>query len=113
MQGARGRLEVERRESLRRLARLTHDFEAVVAGARDSNLDDEHDPEGSTIAFERSQVTALIRQTKQHLEEVDAATERLDAGTYGTCENCGGPIGQGRLEARPVARRCIECAVVG
>jgi len=110
MDRARTRLEAEREQSRRRLTSLTHDFEAVVAGSRDANVDDEHDPEGSTIAFERSQVDALIRQTERHLEEIDAALQRLDAGTYGTCEVCGGPIGQGRLEARPVARTCIRCA---
>jgi DnaK suppressor protein len=35
---------------------------------------------------------------------------RLDAGTYGTCEVCGEPIGTARLEARPAARTCINCA---
>ena len=41
---------------LRRLASLTDNFNAVVAASRDTNADDEHDPEGATIAFERSQV---------------------------------------------------------
>lgn len=71
---------------------------------------DEHDPEGATIAFERSQIGAFVRQTEHHLEEIEAALKRLDAGTYETCEGCGGPIGEGRLEARPVARTCIQCA---
>lgn len=110
MDEARSRLEGDREQSRRRLANLTHDFDAVVASSRDANVDDEHDPEGATIAFERSQVDALIRQTQHHLGEVDTALKKLDAGTYGTCEICGGPIGQGRLEARPVARTCIRCA---
>jgi DnaK suppressor protein len=82
----------------------------MVAASRDSNADDEHDPEGATIAFERSQVGALIRQAQLHVAEIDAAMNRLDTGTYGTCERCGAAIGEGRLEARPVARTCIECA---
>lgn len=110
MEVARTQLEAEQQESQRRLTELTQDFDAVVAGARDANVDDEHDPEGSTIAFERSQVQALIRQTEHRLREIDAALGRLDAGTYGTCANCGEPIGDGRLEARPVARTCIRCA---
>ena len=110
MDGARDRLEAEDHEARRRLARLTHDFDAVVAGSRDANVDDEHDPEGATIAFERSQVDALIRQAQHHREEIRAALTRVDAGTYGACENCGEPIAQGRLEARPVARMCIRCA---
>ena len=104
------RLHAERDEVLQRLARLRGDFEGVVAASADSNADDEHDPEGSTIAFERSQVTALIQQNEQHLAEVEAALRRVDDGTYGTCLRCGRAIPAGRLEARPVARTCVACA---
>jgi DnaK suppressor protein len=107
---ARSRLEAERAEALERLASLTHDFEAVVAASLDSNADDEHDPEGATIAFERSQVGSLVRQAQQHIVEIDAALTRLENGTYGACEGCGLAIGDDRLEARPVARTCIRCA---
>jgi DnaK suppressor protein len=111
MDQARRLLEAEREQTLGRLASLSDDFDAVVAASRDTNADDEHDPEGATIAFERSQVGALIRQVRLHLAEIDAAVKRLDAGTYGTCEGCGRLIGEGRLAARPVARTCIKCAV--
>jgi DnaK suppressor protein len=104
------RLEADRRTALARLASLRADFGAIVDASRDSNADDEHDPEGATIAFERSQVDALVRQTVHHLAEVDAALARLAGGSYGTCERCGGPIPEGRLEARPVARTCVPCA---
>jgi DnaK suppressor protein len=107
---ARSRLEAERAETCARLANLTDEYGAMVAASRDSNADDEHDPEGATIAFERSQIGALIRQARRHVAEIDAAMKRLDTGTYGTCEGCGAPIGEGRLEARPVARTCIKCA---
>ena len=110
MESARDRLATERAQALQRLADLTHDFDAVVAASRDTNADDEHDPEGATIAFERSQIEALARQAEGHLEEIDAALKRLDAGSYGTCEICGNPIGAERLEARPAARVCIRCA---
>ena len=110
MKSARDRLATEHAHAHQRLADLTHDFDAVVAASRDTNADDEHDPEGATIAFERSQIEALARQAEHHLEEIDAAVERLDAGTYGTCEACGASIGAERLEARPAARVCIRCA---
>lgn len=103
-------LERERQETLQRLATLTDDFAEVVAASRDSNADDEHDPEGATIAFERSQLDALVSQARGHLAEIDAAITRLDVGTYGVCEGCGQPIGVARLRARPVARTCITCA---
>lgn len=104
------RLERERRETIDRLAILADDFDQVVAASRDSNADDEHDPEGSTIAFERSQLRALTDQARHHLAEIDVAIGRLAAGTYGTCECCGQPIGDERLQARAVARTCIGCA---
>jgi DnaK suppressor protein len=103
-------LEAEREQALRRLSSLTGDFNEVVAASRDANADDEHDPEGATIAFERSQVAALVLQVQDHLAEVTAALERLTAGTYGICEKCGQPIAQARLEARLSARTCIGCA---
>ncbi|GGR42120.1 RNA polymerase-binding protein DksA [Nocardioides luteus] len=110
MDRIRERLRSERQQTRARLADLTSDFDAVVAASRDTNADDEHDPEGATIAFERSQVDALVRQARRHLDEIDAAVQRLEAGTYGICESCGEPIAEGRLEARPVARTCIACA---
>ncbi len=110
MQSSRDRLEADRRRTYRRLAALTDDYAGVVAASRDTNADDEHDPEGTTIAFERSQVAALVRQGREHLAEVDAALARLEAGTYGVCEVCGERIPDGRLEARPTARTCVEHA---
>ncbi len=107
------RLDLERREAVRRLTDLTDDFAEIVAASRDSNADDEHDPEGSTIAFERSQLGALAAQARHHLAEIDAAEARVAAGTDGVCERCGRTISDERLEARPVARTCIGCASAG
>jgi RNA polymerase-binding protein DksA len=104
--------DLERRTT-ERLAALTGDYAGIVEASRDSNADDEHDPEGSTIAFERSQVGALVDQARTHLAEVDAALARVEDGTYGVCESCGAQIAPERLEARPVARRCITCASRG
>lgn len=110
MERTRSRLEADREQALARLAGLTEDYTGVVTASVDTNADDEHDPEGATIAFERSQIGALVRQVEEHLAEIDAALARLGAGTYGTCERCGDPIAEGRLEARPAARTCIRCA---
>lgn len=110
MDGARELLEAERDRTLRRLASLTDDYDAVVAASRDTNADDEHDPEGATIAFERSQVASLVLQVRGHLDDVEAAIQRLATGTYGSCERCGRAIATGRLEVRPAARTCLSCA---
>ncbi|GEP33993.1 DnaK suppressor protein [Nocardioides szechwanensis] len=106
----RDRLLADRERTSARLATLRGDFRSVVDASRDTNADDEHDPEGATIAFERSQVYALVRQATQHLDEVDAALSRLDDGTYGRCEVCGNAIAAARLEVRPTARTCVACA---
>ncbi|WP_426243462.1 TraR/DksA family transcriptional regulator [Nocardioides sp. LHG3406-4] len=108
MPDIRRTLETLREETRHRLAALTAQFDEVVAASRDTNADDEHDPEGATIAFERSQVGALARQTRDRLAEIEAALERLDSGTYGDCEVCGLPIEAERLEARPTARTHVS-----
>ena len=75
---ARARLEDLRAQTLERLAALQGEHRAVVDASRDSNADDEHDPEGATIAFERAQVDALARDAVARLESVDDALARLD-----------------------------------
>jgi RNA polymerase-binding protein DksA len=74
------------------------------------NIDDEHDPEGSTIAFERAQIISLLQQARENLEFLDQALEQLDNGTFGICERCGQRIAFERLMARPTAHTCVSCA---
>ena len=54
-------------------------------------------------------MATLVQQSRLRLAELDSALRRLDAGTYGVCERCGGPIPEARLEARPTARTCVTC----
>ncbi len=107
---ATARLAADRARTLRRLASLSDDYDEVVAASRDTNADDEHDPEGATIAFERSQVGALAASARAHLDEIATAERRLAAGTYGQCERCGEVISRERLDVRPAARQCVRCA---
>ena len=100
----------ERAVVLRDIESLRREFDQVVEASASSNADDEHDPEGATIAFERQQVVALLEQAQRRLADVDAALARREAGDYGRCETCGRPIGAERLAARPAARTCIDCA---
>jgi RNA polymerase-binding protein DksA len=55
-------------------------------------------------------VSALESEAVQQIAEIDAALQRLDAGTYGACVTCGEPIGEGRLRVRPAATQCRDCA---
>ena len=103
-------LAAERAAALAQIEALTREFDEVVAASRASNADDEHDPEGATIAFERQQVVALLDQARRRLEDVESALARRAEGVYGRCQTCGRPIAPERLAARPAARTCIDCA---
>jgi DnaK suppressor protein len=101
-------LAQERERKLALLPALREDISSVNAARQGSNVDDEHDPEGSTIAFELSQAAALMEQSRAGLVQIEVALSRIDAGTFGICEVCGGPIAEGRLEARPWTPYCIR-----
>jgi RNA polymerase-binding protein DksA len=103
-------LAQERRRAAEQVDVLTRDLDRVVSASESSNADDEHDPEGATIAFERAQLNALLDAARRRLDDVDHALARLAAGDDGLCEHCGEPIGAERLRARPAARLCIDCA---
>ena len=108
--GIEAALRRGRSATLVQLEQLRRDLDDVVTAAADVATDDEHDPEGATIAYERSRTKALIAQAEAHLAEVALAFDRLAAGSYGTCVRCGRSIGTERLQARPVAGTCIDCA---
>jgi DnaK suppressor protein len=110
MSGGGDPLLEERAAALAQIEALGREFDEVVAASRSSNADDEHDPEGATIAFERQQVVALLEQARRRLADVEAALARRETGDYGRCETCGRPIAPERLAARPAARTCIDCA---
>ena len=93
-----------------RIDELAESLAAIVAASEAANLDDEHDPEGATVGFERAQVSALLDDARARLSELDAAAARLHEGGYGVCERCGQPIAPARLEAQPATRVCIVCA---
>ena len=108
--GIEAALRRDRAATLAQLEQLRRDLDDVVTAAADVATDDEHDPEGATIAYERSRTTALLAQAEAHLAEIALAVDRLAAGTFGTCDRCGRSVGTERLQARPVARTCIDCA---
>ena len=106
-------LDAERQDTLDRIIALSREFTGIVESSAGVAVNDEHDPEGATIAFERAQLSALIGQAHSHLAELDEALDRLRQGRYGRCVRCGRPIGAERLAARPAARTCIICAAAG
>jgi len=100
----------ERAETVERIASMTAELTAVVAASAGSNADDEHDPEGSTIAFERAQLVGSRSRAQAQLAELDAALSRLSHNKYGRCELCGQAIGDERIAALPATRLCLTCA---
>jgi DnaK suppressor protein len=89
---------------------LARQFDDIVAAAEMSNIDDEHDPEGTTIAFERAQVSALQSQAVRDAAALRRTLANVDEEGFGACEQCGRPIGFERLVALPATRRCVKCA---
>jgi RNA polymerase-binding transcription factor DksA len=106
----RAHLISDREETTRLIATLEAQMTAFVDARNDAPTDDEHDPEGPTLAFERSQASAILKQSVHHVGEIDSALGRMDDGSYGLCTTCTGPIKLGRLQVRPQAGLCISCA---
>jgi DnaK suppressor protein len=106
------RLNSHRDAALEQVAQLEREFAAIVASTSDGSAggDDEHDPEGATVAFERQHIAALLAQARAQVAAIDAALRKLDAGRYEICDICGGQIGAERLAARPAALTCVRCA---
>jgi DnaK suppressor protein len=104
------RLAARRAETLALIEALGHRLTGIIDASEHTTNDDEHDPEGATVAFERAQVAGLLDQARAELRALDAAEERLAAGTYGTCARCGTPIAPERLDALPAVTTCIRCA---
>jgi RNA polymerase-binding transcription factor DksA len=101
---------LERERTQARIEAYRRTFVDIVESAALSPPDDEHDPEGATIAFERAQVAALLSNAEQHLLHLDAALARIEDGSFGTCDQCGLPIPEERLAARPATTTCVRCA---
>jgi RNA polymerase-binding transcription factor DksA len=104
------RLAADRAGMIAQIAGLSRDFAEIVAANALVAVDDEHDPEGSSTAFERAHLASLLAQAQDRLAELDQALVRLDHGDYGRCESCGEPIPPERLEVRPAASTCVRCA---
>lgn len=102
-------LAAERLRTLALCQSLRHDLDSMADAQASSNADDEHDPEGATLAFERAQSSALLDQSRLRLNDLDKALQRHEQGTYGICETCGEAIHPERLEVRPTARTCLRC----
>ena len=82
--------------------------EATSETAGELSSFDQHPGDSGTETFEMEKNVSLLEQVDDELLEVEAAVQRLERGTYGTCQACGRPIGDERLEAMPATRFCVE-----
>ncbi|MGE3622165.1 MAG: TraR/DksA family transcriptional regulator [Acidimicrobiia bacterium] len=71
---------------------------------------DDNFADSGQVAAEQGENLALASQLQEQLDEVDRALAKFDRGEYGTCEACGRPIAEARLEAMPATRYCIDHA---
>ena len=90
--------------------RLQSQVAELRSGDADSLTFDDGFADSSQVTAERGEIEALVNRLTESLREIEDALAKIDAGTYGTCESCGGTIGDSRLEAMPSARLCIRCA---
>ncbi|MCF1597558.1 TraR/DksA family transcriptional regulator, partial [Streptomyces muensis] len=97
-------------EETRLREEITSSEQSLVGLMRDSGDgagDDQADTGAKNITREHE--LALAANAREMLTQTERALERLDAGTYGLCENCGNPIGKARMQAFPRATLCVEC----
>ncbi|MFJ3385917.1 MULTISPECIES: TraR/DksA family transcriptional regulator [unclassified Curtobacterium] len=110
MEDPRAALTTERTRAEKLLADVERSMRDVSDARDGANTDDEHDPEGATLAWERGSLGAVRDDARRRIDQVDAALARLDAGTYGTCAVGGEPIPEARLAVVPWAATCVAHA---
>ncbi|HLI43401.1 MAG TPA: TraR/DksA C4-type zinc finger protein [Acidimicrobiales bacterium] len=98
-----------RSDALELIRDLQSDAAAIASSTADGP-DDEHDPEGPTLGYERARVAALLENARGALRAIEEAIARAESGGYGRCEACGRAIAAERLAAIPAARWCTSCA---
>ncbi|MEU3735793.1 TraR/DksA C4-type zinc finger protein [Streptomyces sp. NPDC032198] len=97
-------------EALRLGSEIAASEDALAGLMRDSGDGaGDDDADTGTKNITREHEMSLAANAREMLEQTERALERLDAGTYGVCENCGNPIGKARMQAFPRATLCMDC----
>ncbi len=103
---AASELKAEREKLVHQLSELGANEQGDLTGDVDFG---EGFADAAAATAERSEVLGLVENLMSMLHDVDAALEKVNDGTYGTCEVCGKAIGETRLEFRPTSTRCVDC----
>jgi DnaK suppressor protein len=93
-----------------RLEREREELRVRVAAVTDGEDEEVELQDAAASEANRQQDIRLARRAQIRMREVDAALARMDAGTYGECEETGEPIPFGRLEIEPTTRYTVEAA---
>jgi len=107
-------LSTRRASYIADLERLSAAAQALVDGRGAAEMADEDGfGEVDTLNVEREQLLVVAGEVRTRIDEIDAALVRMDAGSYGICDDCRRPIAEARLDAMPEATRCVGCKSVG
>ncbi len=109
-QEVRARLAAERERLQGEIDSLQQGIDARTFGEDEgSDTVSMHPADDASEMFEREKNLTVLNTLRVTIEDLDSALQKVDAGTYGVCDNCGKPIGEKRIEALPSAVYCIEC----
>lgn len=103
----RDQLAAEAAELRAEIGRAESDIASRLGDAVIDAGDDQADV--GAKAYEREHELALTYNARELLAQAERGIARIDAGTYGSCESCGEPIGKARLQAFPRAALCVRC----
>ncbi|MEJ7690963.1 MAG: TraR/DksA C4-type zinc finger protein [Nocardioidaceae bacterium] len=103
----RATLEQDRERLITEIAATEEEISHLLREGGEGAGNDQADVGSNT--FERDHEMSMAKNSRENLELVEGAIARIDKGSYGVCESCGGPIGKMRLQAFPRATLCLEC----
>lgn len=106
LEAAAAHLQEERAKVVRQMTDLGADESGELTGNVDYG---DAFADGGAATAERTEVLGLVETLKKRLDDIDAALTRIEAGTYGICQNCGNEIGADRMEFRPTSIYCVDC----
>jgi DnaK suppressor protein len=109
LQKVRQKLDGERARVSREIEDFEEDLSVSLEESTEENMYDQHMADSATPMLNREIDVSLEENARNVLTQIDRALEKLDEGTYGTCDQCGRPIGEERLEVMPYATLCVDC----
>jgi DnaK suppressor protein len=99
-----------RKTLLKEREQIVGDVKQIVESSKEMGQDGIQDiGDEAANMYNKQVLLSLNENERKRLKEVDESLDRIENGTYGICDECGGPISLKRLEVRPVAKYCVPC----